>query len=143
MMTAAPFELHPQLLADTHFLCDLGLARVLLMDDARYAWLILVPRRAGMRDWIDLAPAEQHLLLDECAQCSLALRTLAKPDKLNLAALGNLVPQLHVHLVARHVGDAAWPKPVWGVGERVPYPADVLVARKAELLALLGIDGHG
>ena len=142
-MSSPPFDLHPQLLADTHFLCDLGLARVLLMDDARYAWLILVPRRAGMRDWIDLPRAEQHRLLDEVESCSHALRAVAHPDKLNVAALGNMVPQLHVHVVARHVDDAAWPRPIWGIGERVPYAADPLVARKAELLALLGIDMRG
>ena len=135
MMSATSFELHPQLLADTHFVRDLQLSRVLLMDDARYAWLILVPRRADMRDWIDLPYAEQHRLLDEIELCSRALRVVARPDKLNVAALGNMVPQLHVHVVARHVGDAAWPKPVWGVGERIPYPAAEFVARKAELLA--------
>ncbi len=137
-MTRTSFELHPQLLADTHVLGDLELARVLLMDDARYAWLILVPRRAGMRDWIDLAHAEQHRLLDEITLCSQALRTVARPDKLNVAALGNVVPQLHVHLVARHAGDAAWPKPVWGVGERLPYTAAALAARREALLAQIG-----
>lgn len=132
-MNTAAFELHAQLAADTHFICDLELARVLLMDDARFAWLILVPRRAGMRDWIDLAHAEQHRLLDEVELCSRALRTLARPDKLNVAALGNMVAQLHVHVVARHAGDAAWPKPVWGVGERLPYAATALATRTAEL----------
>ncbi|MBS0581583.1 MAG: HIT domain-containing protein [Proteobacteria bacterium] len=136
-MDAAPFELHPRLAADSHFLRDLELSRVLLMDDARFAWLILVPMRSGMRDWIDLAHAEQHRLLDEVERCSRALRACVRPDKLNVAALGNMVPQLHVHVVARHVGDAAWPKPVWGVGEAAPYAADALAARKAELLALL------
>jgi diadenosine tetraphosphate (Ap4A) HIT family hydrolase len=142
-MTTAPFELHPQLLADTHHVRDLDLSRVLLMDDARYAWLILVPRRAGMRDWIDLLPAEQHRLLDEVALCSQALRAIARPDKLNVAALGNMVPQLHVHVVARHAGDAAWPKPVWGIGERAPYSVDALAARRTELLAQLEREPHG
>lgn len=142
-MTTAPFELHPQLLADTHHVRDFDLSRVLLMDDARYAWLILVPRRAGMRDWIDLPPVEQHRLLDEVALCSHALRAIARPDKLNVAALGNMVPQLHVHVVARHAGDAAWPKPVWGIGERVPYSADALAARRVELLAQLEREPRG
>jgi diadenosine tetraphosphate (Ap4A) HIT family hydrolase len=136
-MTPAPFELHPQLLADTHFLCDLELSRVLLMDDARYAWLILVPRRMGMREWIDLAHAEQHRLLDEIALCSSALHSVVRPDKLNVAALGNVVPQLHMHVLARHVGDPAWPKPVWGVGERTPYAAAALAARRNALLTRL------
>ncbi|MFT3792769.1 MAG: HIT domain-containing protein [Rudaea sp.] len=142
-MAAAPFELHPQLRADAHALVDLDLSRVLLMDDARYAWLILVPMRAGMSDWIDLPHAGQHRLLDEIELCSRALRIVARPDKLNVAALGNLVPQLHVHVVARHVGDAAWPKPVWGIGERAPYPADTLAARKAQLLAQIEIARRG
>ena len=136
-MDATPFELHPRLAADAHCIRDLELTRVLLMDDARFAWLILVPMRAGMRDWIDLPHALQHRLLDEVECCSRALRTLVRPDKLNIAALGNMVPQLHVHVVARHIGDAAWPKPIWGVGEAVPYPAAALAARKSELLALL------
>jgi diadenosine tetraphosphate (Ap4A) HIT family hydrolase len=138
-----PFELHAQLAADTHFVADLELSSVLLMDDARYRWLILVPRRAGMRDWIDLAPADQHRLLDEAGLCSRALRVIARPDKLNLAALGNMVPQLHVHVVARHVGDAAWPKPVWGIGERVPYSPDALASHKAKLLAQLDATANG
>jgi diadenosine tetraphosphate (Ap4A) HIT family hydrolase len=141
-MDAAPFELHARLAADTHFIRDLELSRVLLMDDMRFAWLILVPMRAGMRDWIDLAPVEQHRLLDEIGLCSHALRALVQPDKLNVAALGNMVPQLHVHVVARHSGDAAWPKPVWGVGESVPYSADALAARKAELLMQLASAVH-
>ena len=142
-MAAAPFELHPQLAADAHLICDLELSRVLLMDDARYAWLVLVPRHAGMRDWIDLPHAEQHQLLNEVELCSRALRAVARPDKLNTAALGNMVPQLHVHVVARHVGDAAWPKPVWGVGERVPYAPDLLAARKSALLAQLELAPRG
>ena len=142
-MSATSFELHPQLLADTHFVRDLQLSRVLLMDDARYAWLILVPRRADMRDWIDLPHAEQHRLLDEIELCARALRVVARPDKLNVAQLGNMVPQLHVHIVARHTGDDAWPKPVWGIGERVSYPAEALASRKAALLAELDSAARG
>ena len=120
-MDATPFELHPRLAADTHFIRDLELSRVLLMDDLRFAWLILVPTRAGMRDWIDLALAEQHRLLDEIGLCSHALRALVQPDKLNVAALGNVVPQLHVHVIARCRGDPAWPKPVWGAAPARDY----------------------
>ena len=136
-MNEATFQLHAQLAADTHVLHDLALSRLLLMDDARYAWLILVPRRAAMRDWIDLDFADQHRLLDEIQLCSRVLRTIAQPDKLNVAALGNQVAQLHVHVVARHRGDAAWPNPVWGVGTRVRYSADALGAIQAALRAEL------
>jgi diadenosine tetraphosphate (Ap4A) HIT family hydrolase len=110
------FELDARLAADTHVVGDLELSRVLLMNDARFAWLILVPRRAGMRDLIDLPLDEQHVLLREIGSCANALRDIEKPDKLNIAALGNVVAQLHVHVIARHEHDAAWPQPVWGAG---------------------------
>ena len=110
-----------------------------LMDDARFAWLILVPRRAGMRELIDLAAAEQHMLLDEIARCAAALRDIVAPDKLNIAALGNVVAQLHVHVIARRHGDAAWPRPVWGAGTREGYARAVredLIARLRAALSL-------
>ena len=135
-MTAA-FELHPQLAADTHAVGDLELSRVLLMDDARFPWLILVPRRAGMRDLVDLPTAAQHVLLDEIGRCATALRNMDRPDKLNIAALGNLVAQLHVHVVARMRHDAAWPRPVWGVGEAVRYDPNALQLRLSSLRAAL------
>ena len=135
-MTAA-FELDARLATDTHLVGDLELSRVLLMNDARFPWLILVPRRAGMHDLIDLAPAEQHVLLDEIGRCSTALRSMNNPDKLNIAALGNVVAQLHVHVIARHLHDAAWPRPVWGVGEREAYAAGALELRLSGLRAAL------
>jgi len=135
-MTAA-FELDARLATDTHLVGDLELSRVLLMNDARFPWLILVPRRAGMRDLIDLAPAEQHVLLDEIGRCSTALRNMEKPHKLNIAALGNVVAQLHVHVIARKMHDAAWPRPVWGVGEREAYAAGALELRLSSLRAAL------
>jgi|SRR5579863_6975455 len=136
---SADFALDPQLAADSHGVGDLVLSRVLLSDDARFPWLILVPRRAGMRDLIDLARAEQHLFLDEIERCAQALRRLHAPHKLNIAALGNVVAQLHVHVIARFEHDAAWPRPVWGVGERVAYAADALTLRLAQLRSDLGL----
>jgi diadenosine tetraphosphate (Ap4A) HIT family hydrolase len=136
----ASFTLDARLAADAHWIGDLALSRVLLMDDARFPWLILVPRRDGMRDWIDLASADQHLLLDEVERCAQALRRLHRPDKLNIAALGNVVAQLHVHVIARHTRDAAWPKPVWGVGERVAHAVDALPAQLTALRMQLGVD---
>ena len=115
------FVLDPRLAGDTHCVGDLDLSRVLLMDDARFPWLILVPRRANLRELIDLDIAAQQLLLAEVDRCARILRTLEKPDKLNIAALGNVVAQLHVHAIARRANDAAWPQPVWGFGERVPH----------------------
>ena len=130
-MTA--FALDPRLAADTHLVADYELCRVLLMDDARFPWVILVPRRAGLTELIELSRDEQHALLDEVNRVAHGLHLLLKPDKLNVAALGNVVPQLHVHVIARFRADAAWPRPVWGVGEREPYTADALARRLAAL----------
>jgi diadenosine tetraphosphate (Ap4A) HIT family hydrolase len=135
-----PFELDPRLAADTHAVGDFELSRVLLMNDARFPWLILVPRRAGMRELIDLPVEEQHVLLHEIGRCANALRNMDKPEKLNIAALGNVVAQLHVHVIARHLHDAAWPRPVWcGVGERVSYDPNALQLRLFSLRNALHI----
>ena len=111
---SAAWSLHPQLAADTHNVGDLPLSRVLIIKDANYPWVILVPRRAGVSEIIDLGPAEQAELMREIAGTGAALKEITACDKLNVAALGNVVPQLHVHLIARHKGDPAWPQPVWG-----------------------------
>lgn len=116
-----PFTLHPQLAADTLPLSDLELCTVRLMNNAALPWVILVPRQPGMRDTIDLPEAGQLQLMREISQVSLALKQAFKPDKLNMAALGNMVPQLHVHIIARFSSDAAWPKPVWGNLPAQPY----------------------
>ena len=132
-MSEAAFALDPRLQADTHPVAMLPLCELRLMDDARYPWLILVPRRAGMTEIADLTESEQAQLWREANQAAAALRALAPCDKLNLGALGNIVRQLHLHVVARTEGDAAWPGPVWGSGAAVPYAADVLAARLAAL----------
>jgi diadenosine tetraphosphate (Ap4A) HIT family hydrolase len=128
-MSATAFALDPRLQADTHPVAMLPLCELRLMDDARYPWLILVPRRAGMVEIADLAEAEQRQLWQEANQAAAALRAVATCDKLNLGALGNIVRQLHLHVVARTEGDAAWPGPVWGSGAAVPYPTDALATR--------------
>ena len=124
-MSEIGWSLHPQLHADTVPVCDLALSRLLAMNDANYPWLILVPRRVGASEIIDLG-AEQSLLMDELALVSRALKNETRCDKLNVAAIGNMVPQLHIHVVARRKDDAAWPKPVWGAVPRLAYDADVL-----------------
>ena len=134
------FALDPRLAADTQWVGDLPLSRVLLFDDARFPWLVLVPRQSGLRDLIDLARDDQHRLLDEISRCAHVLHALDKPDKLNIAALGNVVAQLHVHVIARYVSDAAWPRPVWNVGERVTFEADALQRRLGSLRAALRIE---
>ena len=115
------FTLDPRLAADTVAVATLPLCEVRLMDDARFAWLVLVPRRAGMMEVADLPQADQAQLWQEVDQAGAALRRVAPCDKLNLGALGNIVRQLHVHVVARNDGDAAWPGPVWGCGRAEPY----------------------
>ncbi len=115
------FTLHERLAADTLLVADLPLCRVLLMNDRRFPWLILVPRREGLRDFDDVAAAEKAKFHAEIDLASDVLREVAKAHKMNVAALGNMVPQLHVHVIARFPEDAAWPAPVWGVGVAEPY----------------------
>jgi len=134
---AGEFVLDPRLAADTLALGELDFCRVLLMNDARFPWLILVPRRAGLRELIDLAVCDQQRLLAEINRCAHALHALLKPDKLNIAMLGNVVAQLHAHVVARFVDDAAWPRPVWGTGSARAYVARDADARLSTLRTAL------
>lgn len=125
------FRPDPRLAADSLLVADGPLSQLRLMDDARFPWLVLVPRMAGAEEWIDLDGASQRRLLAEVNLAGRLLRSLGPVHKLNIGALGNIVRQLHVHVVARREGDAAWPGPVWGSGARVPYAAperDALVA---------------
>ncbi|UGB46853.1 HIT family protein [Frateuria edaphi] len=120
-MSRVGFQLDPRLAADTLALARLDLCDVLLMNDSRFAWLVLVPQRAGLVEIADLTPSERTLLWHEVDRAGAALRAVVPCDKLNLGALGNIVRQLHVHVVARREGDAAWPGPVWGSGRAEPY----------------------
>jgi diadenosine tetraphosphate (Ap4A) HIT family hydrolase len=114
-LTDETFILHPQLAKDTLLIGDWPLCRLLRMNDQSYPWLILVPKRADIREIIDLREEDQHLLMTEISAVSRALRQVHAPDKINVAALGNVVPQLHVHVIARFTSDPAWPRPIWGV----------------------------
>ena len=115
------FQLDDRLARDTFVIGDLPLCRLLLMNDARWPWLILVPRREGMVELIDLELADQTQLRDEAGRASRFLKSHLRPDKINVGALGNIVCQLHLHIVARVVGDPAWPGPVWGHSAAMPY----------------------
>jgi diadenosine tetraphosphate (Ap4A) HIT family hydrolase len=115
------FQLHPRLAADTIFVADWALCRVGLMNDARYPWLILVPRRNGLVELFDLTAEEQAALTTETAHAAKALKAITGAAKMNIGVLGNVVPQFHMHVVARKAEDFAWPGPVWGKGEAVPY----------------------
>ena len=123
------FELDPRLAADSAFVADGPLSQVRLMDDTRFPWLLLVPRVAGAAEWIDLDGGQQRLLLAEINQVSQLLRAANGVEKLNIGALGNIVRQLHVHVVARSEGDAAWPGPVWGSGKAQRFDPEVLAQR--------------
>ena len=123
------FRLHPQLAADSHPVAKLGLCDLRLMDDANYPWLVLVPRLPEARELIDLEAGPRRQLMDEIDQVARVLRRLFRPHKLNVAALGNLVPQLHVHVIARFREDPAWPAPVWGRVSARPYSPEALVER--------------
>jgi diadenosine tetraphosphate (Ap4A) HIT family hydrolase len=113
-MSSAAWSLHPQLERDTAKLGDLPLSRVLVINDANYPWVLLVPRRPDITEIVDLDEVAQAQLMTEITRVSRAVREVTRCDKLNVAALGNMVPQLHVHIIARFRSDPAWPKPVWG-----------------------------
>ncbi|HEY1310271.1 MAG TPA: HIT family protein [Pseudolabrys sp.] len=119
--TPIAWSLHPQLAADTVPVGDLALSRVLLANDANFPWLILVPRRGSLVELIDLPDDAQVQLLGEVAAIARVLKSITECEKLNIAALGNQVPQLHVHVIARRHSDAAWPKPVWGAAPPTAY----------------------
>jgi diadenosine tetraphosphate (Ap4A) HIT family hydrolase len=120
----ADFALDARLEADTLPVAELSLSSLRLMNDRRYPWAILAPRLSGREELSDLSAAEQRLLLEEVTIVSRALSSLAAAHKMNVASLGNLVRQLHVHVVARREDDEAWPQPVWGRGAVTPYDAE-------------------
>jgi diadenosine tetraphosphate (Ap4A) HIT family hydrolase len=120
--------IHPQLANDCLLLGRFTLSHLLLMRDANYPWCILVPDREGVAEIYQLSEADQQQLLRESSQLSLAMAAAFSPDKLNVAALGNVVPQLHIHHIARYKTDAAWPAPVWGRVALKPYAEDELAA---------------
>ncbi|TGD95851.1 HIT domain-containing protein [Methylobacterium nonmethylotrophicum] len=132
------FALDPRLAADTIALGDLALSSVLLLNDKRFPWLVLVPRRDGVSELTDLSREDAALLMEETRLAVGVMQGLARPDKVNVGALGNVVAQMHVHVIGRFRSDPAWPGPVWGHGTREPYPAHAaaqLVERARALFA--------
>ncbi|WP_374450012.1 HIT domain-containing protein [Stella sp.] len=128
------FTLDSRLADDTFHVTRLGLCDVRLMDEPAWPWLILVPALPGIRELTDLGRADRARLVEEIALAERVLTRLHRPDKLNVAALGNMVPQLHVHVIARRTDDPAWPRPVWGAVARGRYPDDA-ASREVERLA--------
>jgi diadenosine tetraphosphate (Ap4A) HIT family hydrolase len=131
MMNPPAFTLDPRLATDTVPVADWPLCSVLLIRDARFVWLVLVPKRSGISEIIDLAADDRVQLSAEIDRAAHGLRKTVRCDKLNIAALGNVVAQLHVHVIARRKTDAAWPKPVWGLPNPETYD-------DAELAQLIG-----
>jgi diadenosine tetraphosphate (Ap4A) HIT family hydrolase len=116
-----PVMLHPRLEADTHAIGETAEYWLRWMNDRRFPWVIVVPKKPGLREWHELDYDAQHALLDMVNRCSLHLQNLTGAEKMNIGALGNLVPQLHIHIIARRSGDACWPGPVWGQGAPEPW----------------------
>ena len=115
------FQLHPTLDADTHLISTMDDCQILLMDDARFPWLILVPQASDVRELYELSEQQQQQTYRAILRISKALAEHSRADKMNVAALGNQVPQLHIHIIARYQTDSAWPGPVWGVGQVERY----------------------
>jgi diadenosine tetraphosphate (Ap4A) HIT family hydrolase len=120
------FVLDPRLAADSVFVADGPLSQVRLMDDTRFPWLVLVPRVADVSEWLELDGSQQRLLLAEINQAGQLVRQQPGVQKLNIGALGNIVRQLHIHLVGRHAEDDAWPGPVWGNGAAIRHDPQAL-----------------
>ncbi|HTO58123.1 MAG TPA: HIT family protein [Pseudomonadales bacterium] len=131
------FELHPRLAADGIEVGKLALSTLLLNNDSRFPWCILVPRLEGLRDFHEVPAARRSELFSEIERVSIALGAIGRADKMNVAALGNMVPQLHIHVIARRTDDAAWPTPVWNAPGAVPYAdAQPLIAQLRTKLGL-------
>lgn len=131
------FELDPRLAADTEDIGRLTLCRVLLMNDARYPWLILVPAKPDLVELSDLDRDDRTVLMDEIAAAGTALAEIYRPEKINTGALGIIVRQLHIHIVARNPDDPAWPGPVWGHSAAEPYAPAALETRISEIQRFL------
>lgn len=136
MMT---FQLHPQLEKDCITLGKFDLCRLLLMNDSQFPWFILVPEVADIKEIYELAPEQRRLLIEESSFLAKTLQTTYKADKINIAAIGNLVPQLHIHHVVRFRADKAWPAPVWGKFSALPYTALVLADTATLVARKLGL----
>ncbi len=130
---AKAFELDERLGNDSALITNIGLCQLRLMNDSSWPWLILVPQRPGVSELFELTPLDQAMLTFETNLVAEALKKARQPVKINVAAIGNIVRQLHVHVIARYENDANWPGPVWGFGERQAYEH----AERAALVKLI------
>jgi len=137
MSNELPFQLDPQIEADTFAVTELSVCTVRLMNDSRWPWLILVPKKAGIEELHELSPSLQEEAMREAATAGEKLKAMTSCTKINTAMIGNMVRQLHIHVIARVDGDTNWPGPVWGFGEKEPYAkahGEALAAHLRELL---------
>lgn len=132
------FTLDPALVRDTVFVCGMPRCDVLLMDDARFPWLVLVPRLPGLVELSDLEASDLAAVMREVVLAGRTLKSVTGATKINTGALGNIVRQLHIHVVARRESDAAWPGPVWGSGDRQPYISRFRDGMRLKLAEALG-----
>ena len=130
-------KLHPQLEKDCIVLGEFSLCILLLLNDANYPWFILVPKREDIKELHQLSKTEQQLFLQESMFLSQCMERIFHPDKLNIAALGNVVPQLHIHHIARFTTDVCWPEPVWGKVAAIPYTKEKIKLIKKQMLNLI------
>ena len=128
MENSESFTVHHRLKEDTIEIARLELSHVLLMKDSSFPWIVLVPQRQGVQEVYELSFEDRSLLIEEIAAASEIIQQLYSPDKINIGALGNLVPQLHIHVIGRFRTDRAWPGPVWGAGPARPYADEELAA---------------
>ena len=133
------FQLHPRLKEDCIAIGRFDLCQLLMMNDSQYPWFILVPRRADIKEIYQLSKSERHTLIEESSYLAENLATLYEADKMNIAAIGNLVPQLHIHHVVRYQSDKAWPAPVWGRFAAVPYTQQQIIDNIAQVKEQLRI----
>ncbi|MGZ8220663.1 MAG: HIT domain-containing protein [Methylobacter sp.] len=133
------FQLHPRLEQDCIAVGRFRLCRLLMMNDSQYPWFILVPERADVREIYQLGKAERELLTEESSYLAENLAALYKADKMNIAAIGNMVPQLHIHHIVRYQTDKAWPAPVWGKFDAVPYTEQQIADNVARIKDQLGM----
>ena len=133
------FALDKRLGNSSVIVADWPLCTVLLKNDRRFPWLILVPKRADIREMHALEESDRQQVLKEICAASVAMEKVYKPEKMNVAALGNMVPQLHIHVIARFTDDAAWPNPIWGVGQEEPYSAEELEQTLSKLKGELDV----
>ena len=127
------FQLHPRLKQDCIAIGRFDLCQLLMMNDSQYPWFILVPEKAGIKEIYQLNKSERHTLTEESSYLAENLAELYKADKMNIAAIGNLVPQLHIHHVVRYQGDKAWPAPIWGKFDTVPYTRQQIIDNIAQV----------